>query len=142
MISARCMWRDASAAKRISRTAPIAKFGATKAFAGDASATLRSASMSNPVVPTTTWRPAASAVRALSSAVSGRVKSTTTSQPSSTSSSGTPSAGSARPVSSRSSAPSTAAQTASPIRPAAPATATRIMPRRALRPGTPAPRPR
>ncbi len=40
---------------------------------------------------------------------------------------GVPSAGSARPVSSMSSAPSTAPQTVSPMRPAAPATATRIM---------------
>ena len=85
MISARCMWRDASAAKRIISTAPIAKFGATNALAlARLGAAARSASTSKPVVPITTWRPAASTARALSSAASGRVKSTTTSQPSST----------------------------------------------------------
>jgi hypothetical protein len=127
MISAAAMCLDASAAKRIISTAPIAKFGATKALASDPSAASRSASRSKPVVPITTCRPAASTVRALSSAVSGRVKSTTTSQPPRTSGSGVPSAGSALPASSSPSAASTAAHTAWPIRPAAPATATRVI---------------
>src|SRR3954454_22353099 len=125
-ISACCRWREASAANFIMRTAPIAKFGAKKRLAEP---TPRSASTSHPVVPTTAWTPASSAARALASAVSGRVKSTSTSASPSTSATSTPSCGSARPPSSRSSAPSTAAHTACPMRPAAPATATRITPR-------------
>ena len=54
MISARSITRDASVAKRIISTAPSAKLGATKAFASPLSAAARSASTSNPVVPTTT----------------------------------------------------------------------------------------
>ena len=74
----------------------------------------------------TTCTPAASASRALPSAWSGCVKSTSTSASPSTSATAVSRAGSARPVSSMSSAPSTAAQTVCPMRPAAPATATRI----------------
>ena len=79
MISARSIWRTASAAKRIISTAPIAKFGATKTFAEPPSATARSSSTSKPVVPTTACTPACTASRTLATAVSGRVKSTTTS---------------------------------------------------------------
>ena len=126
MISARSMCRDASAAKRIISTAPIAKLGATNAFALARRGLARSAVEVEARVPITTCTPAASAARALSSAVSGRVKSTTTSAAvEHVGDRATPRAGSARPVSSRSSAASTAAHTVCPMRPAAPATAPR-----------------
>ena len=44
-------------ATSISSTAPIAKLGATKQLALDASAAARAASRSKPVVPTTAWTP-------------------------------------------------------------------------------------
>jgi hypothetical protein len=47
------MWRDASAAKRIIRTAPIAKFGAKKALAGRLGR-LAQRVESKPLVPITT----------------------------------------------------------------------------------------
>ena len=84
MISARAMWRDASAAKRIISTAPTAKLGAITALAGPASASARSSSTCSavrPVVPMTACTPAASAARALAKTASGRVKSTSTSGP-------------------------------------------------------------
>src|SRR4051794_16548744 len=59
-ISARARWREASAAKRIMRTAPMAKLGAKKRLA---SPTPRRASGSQPVVPATTWTPASRAAR-------------------------------------------------------------------------------
>ena len=55
------MWREASAAKRIIRTAPTAKFGAMTMFAGPPSASPRSSATwasLRPVVPTTAWTPA------------------------------------------------------------------------------------
>ena len=60
------MYRDASAAKRIIRTAPTAKFGAITRFAGPDSASPRSpatCSSLRPVVPTTAWTPASRAPR-------------------------------------------------------------------------------
>ncbi len=120
------MWRDASAAKRIMSTALIAKFGATKTFAAGRGSMSRSGARSKPVVPITMCTPACRQASALASAVSGRVKSTTTSASPSSCASVVPSSGSARPASRMSSAPSTAATTACPIRPAAPATTTRI----------------
>ena len=60
-------------------TAPIAKLGATKQLALEASAAALAASRSKPVVPTTAWTPAPRHSRTLASAVSGTVKSTTTS---------------------------------------------------------------
>src|SRR5215218_1318369 len=110
----------------ISNTAPIAKLGATKQLAREASAAARAASRSKPVVPTTVWTPASRHCLTLARAVSGTVKSTTTSASGSTSESSVPSEGSARPLSSSPSASSTASQTAAPILPAAPATATLI----------------
>ena len=80
-------------ATSISSTAPIAKLGATKQLALDASAAALAASRSKPVVPTTAWTPASRQARTLPSAVSGTVKSTTTSASPSTSASSTPSAG-------------------------------------------------
>ena len=57
---------DASAAKRIMSTAPIAKFGQKRTFAPvEARA---AASTSQPLVPTTACTPAATAARTLSSA--------------------------------------------------------------------------
>ncbi len=83
-ISARGMWRDASAAKRIISTAPTAKLGAITALAAPASASARSSSTCSgvrPVVPMTACTPAASAAPALAKTASGRVKSTSTSGP-------------------------------------------------------------
>src|SRR6185436_2145866 len=125
MISAFAMYREAWAANCIIRTAPIAKFGATKTFPPPGSAA--SCDGSQPVVPTTACTPARTQARAFSSAVPGTVKSTTTSTPARMSASSTPRAGSARAASSRSGASSTAAHTVCPIRPAAPATPTRIL---------------
>src|SRR3954468_14948904 len=71
MISAPSMCRDASAAKRIISTAPIAKLGATKTLAEAPLANERSCPRSKPVVPMTTCTPASSASRALPSAWSG-----------------------------------------------------------------------
>ena len=62
MISALAMCRAAWAANCIISTAPMAKFGAMKTLAP---VSPRSSSMSKPVVPITTWTPAASAARAL-----------------------------------------------------------------------------
>src|SRR4051812_19203594 len=126
MISARRMYCDACAAKRIISTAPIAKFGATKTLPPPPSPA--SSAGSQPVVPTTACTPARTQARAFAEAVPGTVKSTTTSQSRRISASSTPSAGSARPVSAMSSAPSTASQTVCPMRPAAPATPTRMGP--------------
>ena len=123
MISALAMCRAAWTANCIISTAPIAKFGAMNMFAP---VTPSSSAGSNPVVPITTCTPAAMASRALATALAGTVKSTSTSASFRTSASGVSSAGSARPVNSMSSAPSTARHTVCPIRPAAPATATRI----------------
>jgi hypothetical protein len=67
-ISAPAISRDASAAKRIISTAPIAKFGAAKTLPGAPATAARSASMSHPVVPITTCTPAAAATRALPTA--------------------------------------------------------------------------
>src|SRR3954449_13162030 len=126
MISARRMYCDACAAKRIISTAPIAKFGATKTLPPPLSPA--SSAGSQPVVPTTACTPPRTHARAFAEAVSGTVKSTTTSQSPRISVSSTPSAGSARPASAMSSAPSTASHTVWPMRPAAPATPTRIGP--------------
>ncbi len=54
MISAFAMWREASAANRIISTAPTAKLGAIRAFAGPPSASSRISSTcaaARPVVP-------------------------------------------------------------------------------------------
>src|SRR6185312_4253161 len=126
MISARAMWRDAATANCVISTAPMAKLGATNTLAL-ASRRSFSSDTSKPVVPITTWTPAATAMRALASAVVGMVKSTSTSGAAdNASSSDVPREGSARATSSMSSAPSTASHTVDPIRPAAPATATLI----------------
>ena len=69
----------ASAAKRIISTAPMAKFGAMKTLPAARAAAARSGSGSKPVVPMTTWTPAARHSSALACAVAGCVKSTTTS---------------------------------------------------------------
>ena len=119
------------AAARIISTAPIAKFGATKRFAGrpvPAAGAARSASgaRSAPEVPTTQCTPAASASATFAATVSGCVKSTMTSASPRTSASATSSTGSARAASSIPSASSTARQVVSPILPAAPATTTLI----------------
>src|SRR5919107_610130 len=127
MISALGRCRAASTANCIISTAPIAKFGAKNTLPPPASSL--SSEGSQPLVPTTACTPARTHARAFSSAVSGRVKSTTTSTSPRMSASATPSAGSARPARTMSSAPSTASQTVWPIRPAAPATPTRITPR-------------
>ena len=106
---------------------------------GAGAAQLASSSRSKPVVPITTCTPAATASRALATAVVGIVKSTSTPGPRrAPRPPSTPSAGSARATSSMSGGASTARQTVSPIRPAAPATATLIDARRGLRPA-PAP---
>ena len=63
----------------ISRTAPIAKFGATKQSASDPSAAARRRRGREPVVPTTVSTPASKHSLTLARAVSGTVKSTTTS---------------------------------------------------------------
>ena len=131
------MCRDASAAKRIISTAPIAKFGATNALARRAPRRPRAAPRGR-----SRWcrsrraRRRRAPSRALPSAWSGRVKSTTTSASSSTSAERRAERriGAAR----RARGPrraSTAAHTAWPMRPAAPATATRVTPRAAPRPG-------
>ena len=52
-------------ATSISSTAPIAKLGATKQLALEASAAARAASRSKPVVPTTAWTPASRQARTL-----------------------------------------------------------------------------
>src|ERR1700733_3981041 len=125
MISALAMCRAACAANSIINTAPIAKFGAMNTLALAVFRSSRSWGL-KPVVPITTWTPASTASRALATALVGIVKSTSTSAPSRTSASDVFSAGSARPVSSMSGADSTARHTVWPIRPAAPATATRM----------------
>src|ERR1700733_2603652 len=125
MISALAMCRAAWTANCIISTAPIAKLGAINTLALPAFRSSRSCG-SKPVVPITTWTPASTASRALATALVGIVKSTSTSASLRTSASGVFSAGSARPVSSMSGAASTARQTVWPIRPAAPATATRM----------------
>ena len=78
MISALRMCRAAAVANCIISTAPIAKFGAMKMFAL-ASDRSDSSPGSKPVVPITTCTPAATASRALATAVVGTVKSTSTS---------------------------------------------------------------
>ncbi len=88
MISASGMCGAIVWATTIISTAPIAKLGATKQLAVDASAAARAASRSKPVVPTTTWTPAARHSSTLASAVAGTLKSTTTSASPSTSASG------------------------------------------------------
>ena len=83
---------------------------------------------SAPVVPITQCTPASRQARALPSAASGVLKSTITSASPSTSGRPVSRRGSARPTSAMSSAPSTASQTVWLIRPAAPETATSIIP--------------
>src|SRR5581483_7578713 len=75
-ISARSRCRDASAAKRIISTAPIAKFGATKTGSPAARAGPSTAAGSQPVVPTTQGSPASSARSTFGTAAAGAVKST------------------------------------------------------------------
>ena len=58
MISAWAMIFDASAAKRIISTAPIAKFGAAKTLPGAPSTAARSSASAQPVAPMTTCTPA------------------------------------------------------------------------------------
>ena len=70
MISAARMCLAASAANCIISTAPIAKFGATNTLA-PAPRRSSSAPASKPVVPITTWTPAATASWALATAVVG-----------------------------------------------------------------------
>ena len=84
MISARGRCLAASAAKRIISTAPIEKFGATKTGTprSFASASTRSRSDSQPVVPTTTGSPRSSAASMFPTTASGWVKSTAASPPS------------------------------------------------------------
>src|SRR3984885_9732935 len=102
----------------------MAKLGATNTLAL-APRRSSSSAIAKPVVPMTTWMPAATASRVLASAVEGIVKSTRTSGAAdSASPNDVPRAGSTRATSSMSSAPSTASHTVAPIRPAAPATAT------------------
>src|SRR3954471_21884492 len=95
MISAEPMSFDASAAKRIINTAPMAKFAATKTLPGAPATAARRSSSDHPDVPMTTCTPAAAACCALATAWSGSVKSTSTSAASSTSATDVPSAGSA-----------------------------------------------
>ena len=68
MISAAAMIFDASAAKRIISTAPIAKFGAAKTLPGAPATASRRSSSLQPVVPITTCTPACAAARALPTA--------------------------------------------------------------------------
>ena len=73
------MCRAASAAKRIIRTAPIAKFGAISTFARAGASGVRpagrssssSGSSAKPVVPMTTCTPAFTQASALASALAG-----------------------------------------------------------------------
>src|SRR3954454_8540140 len=128
MISASGMWGATSLEASIIRTAPIAKFGATKTLALPSALVtpVRSSSGSKPVLPTTACTPTLIASMTLAGAASGVVKSTITSAPSIRSATEVSSAGSARPASSTSSATSTAAQTVSPTAPPAPETRTLI----------------
>src|SRR5581483_2612811 len=154
MISALSKYGAASSAKRIMRTAPIAKFGATSAFAPESRKRPSSSARSSwlkPVVPITAWTPLAAHHAAFSFAAATTVKSTATSVPACVSASafgatctpvpGMPSwarsipawCGSTAATSSSSGSSRTARHTVEPMRPPAPNTPTRTM-RRDYRP--------
>ena len=134
-ISARSMWREASAAKRIMSTAPIAKLGATNAFAPASrgrrpQAVEVEARGADHDVHAGGQRRAGVRQRGVGlREVDEHVGAARARRPPSCRAAGRRGRSSSMP-----SAPSTAAHTACPMRPAAPATATRIM-RRRSRPG-------
>ena len=125
-----CMWRrprrrSASSAPRRSRSsAPRSTLPGPPATAS------RRSSTAKPVVPITTWTPAARRLARVGDRLVGLGEVDEDVGVGEHVGHGVPSAGSARPPSSRSSAASTAAQTVWPIRPAAPATATESAQRR------------
>ena len=146
MISAVSNHGAAISAKRIMRTAPMAKFGAMRQLLRVKAAAKRSRSASvKPVVPTTAWMPCSAAKARFSRAASSWVKSTTTSTPAATSASEEPVTGSSdssptawrrsipawngstAATSSSSGSPRTAPHTVAPMRPAAPNTPTFVI---------------
>ena len=97
MISAESRWREASSAKRIISTAPIAKFGAKKTGSFAARAASSTSAVSQPVVPTTHGTPALERAQDVRDDGPRRVKSTIASASPSVATSSCPAASSAGP---------------------------------------------